>query len=303
MKSRFALAALAPVLLVGCLVVQMRPRAAGTTPGDADVRARLDAHVRALAVPRNDRHPDGLAAAVAYLRARWPDATADAGDNWTHVLPGGPEILVVGAHYDSCGDTPGADDNASGVAVMLEVARLLEGRRFPRTVRFVAFAREEPPDFQRPTMGSLVNAKVARERGDDVALMLSIESVGYFSDEPGSQAWPLGLGLFFPSTGNFLNVVGDLGSAGGVRRVAGLLREGSLPIAASAVPAWVPGVDWSDHWSYWQHGYDAVMITDMPPFRNPHYHEPSDTPEKLDYERLARFTVALAAAVERLASP
>jgi hypothetical protein len=290
----------------GGLVVQMRPRAHGSAPADADLRARLEAHVRALAYPRNDAHPDGYAAAAAYLRAAWPNASPEPvgpGDNWIHTLPGGPEVLVVGAHYDSCGDTPGADDNASGVAVMLEVARLLAGRTFPRTVRFVAFANEEPPYFQTALMGSLVHARNARERGDDIAMAISIESVGYFSDEPGSQRWPVGLGLLFTDRGDFLNVVGDLRSASAVRAVTAALREGSLPIAGGAVPAAVPGVDWSDHWSFWQAGYPAVMVTDMPPFRNPHYHEPTDTPDKLDYDRLARFTAAMAAAVERLAAP
>lgn len=295
----------------GCLVVQMRPHTSVDTPADGEVRARVEAHVRALAQPRNSAHPVAYAEAATYVEDRWRElgyavvreAVRGKVDNLSADLVGGPGIVLLGAHYDSCWDAPGADDNASGVAAMLEVARLLAGRRLSHTVRFVAWANEEPPDFQQDGMGSLVAARNARARNDDLVAVLALDAVGYYDDSPGSQHWPLGLGALFPNRANFINVVSRTASGRQVLAVsAALRRHSSVPVAAAAAPAFVTGVDWSDHWSYWQAGYDAVMITDMPPFRNPHYHERTDTPDTLDYDKLARLTAGLAGAVEELAS-
>ena len=303
---------LIPLIVVagaGCMVVQMRPRTEVDTPADAAVRAHVEAHVRALGGPRNVLFPEAYAAATAYVEGQLEglgyDVTRERvgmADNVAAELPGGPGIVLLGAHYDSCGDAPGADDNASGVAAMLEVARLLAGRRLAHTVRFVAWANEEPPFFQRDGMGSRAAAAHTRARGDDLVAVLALDSVGYYDDAPGSQQWPMGLGALFPNRADFINVVSRTSSGAQVVRVASALRRhSSVPVAAGAVPAFVTGVDWSDHWSYWQEGYDAVMITDMPPFRNPNYHERTDTPDTLDYDRLARLTVGLAGAIEELA--
>lgn len=295
-----------------CVLVQMRPSAWGPDRLDAGTRARVEADVRALAVPRNEAHPEAYAAAAAYVRGAFQAAgyavatepVRPGVENLVAEVPGdGPGVVVVGAHYDSCEDTPGADDNASGVAAMLEVARRLAGRGpLPRAVRFYAWANEEPPSFQRDGMGSRVSAAAARARGDDLVAVLAVESVGFYRDAPGSQAWPPPFGLLLPDRADFVAVVGNVRSTRLVADVAERLRRaGSLKVAAAAVPAAVPGVDWSDHWSFWRQGYAAAMLTDMPPYRNPHYHEPSDLPDTLDFDRLARFAAALADTVESLA--
>jgi len=207
------------------------------------------------------------------------------------------EILVVGAHYDSCAGLPGADDNASGVAAMMELSRLFAGAdvRPARTLRFIAFTNEEPPHFQGETMGSLVEAKRSAAAGEDIVGMLSLECLGYFSDDPGSQKYPAPLDSFYPDTGDFIGFVGDTSARSFVRRTIGLFREhAAFPSEGIAAPDSIPGIGWSDHWSYSQVGYPAVMVTDTAPFRNPNYHEPTDLPDTLDYERLARVTSGLA---------
>lgn len=300
------------LLLAGCasgIVVQMRPSASGPAgTADESVRANVEATVRALSGARNERHPEAYRRAAAWIAEAWRAqgyevATEAPWGTLVAELPGdGPEIVVLGAHYDSAYDAPGADDNASGVAAMLEVSRLLAGRRLAHTVRFYAWANEEPPCFQRACMGSARSAALARERGDALRAVLALDSVGYYDDAPGTQAYPVPFGLFFPDRADFVAVVGDLRSARLVREVAGRLRAaGNLPVAASATPAFIPGVDWSDHWSFWQQGWPAVMLTDMPPFRNPHYHELTDMPDTLDFDRLARFSASLAVTVEGLA--
>jgi hypothetical protein len=299
-----------PTLLGGCLFVHMRPQCVGTASADADLRTAVEDHVRALSGPRNLTHREAYTAAASYVRGQWEaqgytvttEPVLPGADNLIAELPGGPGIVLLGAHYDSCEEAPGADDNASGVAVLLEVSRLLAGRHPAHTVRFVAYANEEPPYFQRHGMGSVVNARAARARGDELVATLVMDAVGYYSDAPHSQAWPLGLGLFLTGQANFIAVVSNVRSAGQVRVVSDSLRKhGSIPIGAGALPALVTGVDWSDHWAYWQEGYDAVMLTDMPPFRNPNYHEATDLPETLDFDRLARFAAGLTETIAELA--
>jgi hypothetical protein len=211
------------------------------------------------------------------------------------------EIVIVGGHYDSCGN-PGANDNASGVAATLELARLFALKQPARTLRFAAFVNEEPPFFKTRFMGSLVYARACRERNDDVVAMLSLETIGYYSDEAGSQRYPFPFSLAYPSTGNFIAFVGNFGSRALVRHAVGAFRAGcEFPSEGGAIPSMVEGVGWSDHWSFWQAGYRALMVTDTAPFRYPHYHQLSDTPEKLDYERLARVVAGLEKVIEDLA--
>ncbi|MFC1611867.1 M28 family peptidase [Myxococcota bacterium] len=211
------------------------------------------------------------------------------------------EIVVVGAHYDSVSTTPGADDNASGVAVLLALARALADQPLERTLKLVAFANEEPPFFQSEEMGSWVYAQRAKQRNDEIVAMLSIESVGYFVDEPESQQYPFPFSLFYPSTGDFIAFVGNLGSVSLVRDCTRVFRStGQLSSEGAAVPGWIPGVGWSDHWAFWKAGFDAVMVTDTAPFRNPNYHLEGDTPDTLDYERMARLTNGLDQVVRHL---
>jgi Zn-dependent M28 family amino/carboxypeptidase len=216
-------------------------------------------------------------------------------------IEAGSGPIVVGAHYDTVPGSPGADDNASAVAVLIELAALLKNEALP--IRFVAFANEEMPYFLGPEMGSWVWAKRARERGEPVRAMFSLEMLGYYRDAPGSQQYPAPLGLFYPDRADFIAFVGDLGARGLVRRSIKLFREKAVfPSEGVAAPGFIPGVGWSDHWSFRREGFDAIMITDTAFYRYPHYHLPSDTPEKLDYERMARVTLGLAAMLKDLAN-
>jgi Zn-dependent M28 family amino/carboxypeptidase len=285
----------------------------------ADLRRRLEGHVRTLAGSIGERHlgrPRAMDEAASYIARILgeqggvvvPQEFAAAGQltrNLEVAVSGevGTPLVVVGAHYDTVPGSPGADDNASGVAAVLEIARLLAGTRPARGVRCVLFANEEPPWFQTGDMGSLHYARRLRERGEEVTAMLSLESIGYYAQAAGSQRYPFPLALAYPDTGNFLGFVSDLGSRALLRAAAdSFARHTPFPAQRVAVPGWVAGVSWSDQWAFWQHGFPAVMVTDTAPFRYPAYHTPADTPEQLDYEALATVTGALAAVVLDLAS-
>jgi hypothetical protein len=196
-------------------------------------------------------------------------------------------IIVIGAHYDSVFGSPGANDNGSGVAAMLALARRFASAKPKQTLRFVAFVNEEPPYFLSGEMGSQVYARRCKERGDKISAMISLETIGYFSDAPASQTYPSpGLGLFYPNVGNFIGFVSNVHSRVLLRRVIALFRKhAKIPSEGASLPAFIPGVSWSDQWSFWQHGYPAIMVTDTAPFRYPYYHSSTDTPDKLDYDR------------------
>jgi hypothetical protein len=315
---------LALVVLGGWIMISMPGRShAGPLPPptaeEAALRGRLETHVRTLAADigeRNVLHPDALAKAAAYGEQALRDAGVAPSDqpypvggivvrNLEAEVRGATrpdEILVVGAHYDSCVGTPGADDNATGVAGVIELARRFAGRPAARTLRFVLFVNEEPPFFQTARMGSLVHARRCRERGETIAGMISLETIGYFDDAKGSQKYPFPFSLFYPDTGNFIGFVGNLSSRSLVRRCIGSFRRHTpLPSEGIAAPGQMPGMGWSDHWSYWQAGYPALMVTDTAPFRNPHYHEGTDTPDRLDFDRLARVVAGIGRVVEELA--
>jgi Zn-dependent M28 family amino/carboxypeptidase len=212
------------------------------------------------------------------------------------------EIVIVGAHYDSVSGCPGADDNATGVAALIELARSLLPTHPNRTVRFVGFVNEEPPFFQTAAMGSLRYAATSRERGERIVAMISVESVGYYADAPRSQRYPFPFNLFYPSTGDFIAFVANVRSRDLLHQAMRSFRDHArLPSEGAAAPAWIEGVGWSDHWAFWQHGYPAIMVTDTALFRNPHYHTTHDTPDTIDYARMARLVAGLSHVVEDLA--
>jgi hypothetical protein len=214
------------------------------------------------------------------------------------------EIVVIGAHYDSVMWGPGADDNASGMAALLALARTTATAKPARTLRFVAFVNEEPPFFKAEGMGSLAYARRCRERGENVVAMVSLESLGIYSDAPKSQRYPFPVGLFYPSRGNFIGFVSRTSDRRLVRQcLASFRRHAQFPSEGAALPGALPGIDWSDHWAFWQAGYPAMMVTDTAPFRSNDYHQDSDTPEKLDYDRLARVVTGLEKVVEELVKP
>jgi len=212
--------------------------------------------------------------------------------------------LVIGAHYDSAGDAPGANDNGSGVAALLELARLMKSHAMIKTrLRIVFFVNEEPPHFQTDTMGSFVYARTPAATGEKVRAMLCQETLGAYSDKPGSQKYPLPLSFLLPNTANFIAVVGTLGVRSLAAEVTRRFRESvAFPSIGGVAPGVIPGITWSDHWSFGKFGIAAVMITDTALFRYDHYHLPTDTPDKIDYERLARVTAGLAGVVRGMAT-
>jgi Zn-dependent M28 family amino/carboxypeptidase len=284
-----------------------------------DLASRLRGHVEMLAGTIGERNvykPDKLLAAAAYIEMRFSDAgyqpvplfyavQEQEVRNIEVTIPGttkANEIVVVGAHYDSVRGAPGANDNGTGVAAVLEMARLLKGKTLARTVRLVAFVNEEPPFFQTDSMGSLVYARLCKQRGDKVVAMFTPETIGYYSDERGSQQYPFPFNLVYPSRGNFVAFVGNGASSPLISRsIQSFRKHADFPSEGAAVPAAIEGVGWSDHWSFWQEGWPAFMVTDTAPFRYQHYHKVTDTPDKIDYERTARVVEGLAGVAEDLA--
>lgn len=213
--------------------------------------------------------------------------------------PDTPEVMVVGAHYDVAGEQPGADDNASGVAGLVELARLLKGQVLRQRVELVAYTNEEPPFFRTPYMGSAVHARSLAESGKRASLMLSLECIGYFSDEPGSQDHPVRLlHAMYPTTGNFISLVGFYQDGDVARQVKAAMKSASdLPVYSINAPGFVVGVDFSDHLNYWNEGYVGMMVTDTAFYRNKAYHTPQDTADRLDYRRMAKVVDGVRAVV------
>jgi hypothetical protein len=279
----------------------------------------LQAHVRLLAGDIGERNiwrPAALNDAAQYIESEWRHQGYDVG-RLTYEVSGvrcanlevtrngdvrQRELLLIGAHYDSVLGSPGANDNGSGVAALLEISRRFAAVEPAMTVRFVAFVNEEPPFFMSDQQGSIVYAKSARHRGDDIRLMASLETIGWYSNRPGSQRYPPLFNLFYPDRANFIGMVSDFRSRAAMRRLAQAFRTHSdFPLQTAATFRFVPGVSWSDHWSFWRHGYRATMITDTAPYRYPHYHAASDTPDKLAYPELSRVALGLSEAFMEIA--
>lgn len=206
----------------------------------------------------------------------------------------GNEIVIIGSHYDSVIGCPGANDNGSGVAAMLTLARAFYNKDVSRSLRFVAFVNEEPPYFQTAKMGSLVYAKRCRMREENIFAMLSLETIGYYSDQPGSQHYPFPLGFLYPSTGNFIAFVSNLRSRWlNQKVVASFGRHVQFPAEIGSWPGILPGIGWSDQWAFWKMGFPAIMVTDTAPFRYPFYHTRLDTPDRIMYDHMSRVVVGL----------
>jgi Zn-dependent M28 family amino/carboxypeptidase len=214
----------------------------------------------------------------------------------------GGEIVLLGAHYDTVGQCPGANDNGTGIAALLELARRFALKPQRRTIRFVAFVNEEPPFFQTSQMGSAVYANAAKVRGDRIAGMLSLETMGYYTDAPGSQQYPVeAMRGVYPDTGNFIGFVSNEESRELLNTAARAFESRArTPVQAAAMPADLPGAGWSDHWSFWQAGYPGLMVTDTAPWRYPWYHTPQDTPDKIDFEKFADVVNGLEAVVRAI---
>jgi hypothetical protein len=291
--------------------------AAPLSPEDINLRAELKSDVQMLAGEigeRNMAHYGQLNAAADFIEDSFSRAglhprqdsyevRGQACHNIEAEIPGTrPNVVLIGAHYDSVFGSPGANDNGSGVAALLALARRFAGKPAQQTLRFIAFVNEEPPYFLTEQMGSFVYAGRCKARGDRISAMISLETIGYFSDAPHSQTYPSpGLGVFYPTVGNFIGFVSNVHSRALLRRSIALFRKhAKIPSEGAALPSFVPGVSWSDQWAFWQHGYPGIMITDTAPFRYPHYHSATDTPDKLDYDRFALVVSGMQKLIEGL---
>ncbi len=241
-----------------------------------------------------------------YSRTAVMGSPPGTSDNIIAEIPGTEqpgEIVIIGAHYDSVIHSPGANDNASAVAVMLALAEIFANQPQPKTLRFIAFANEEPPFFKTENMGSYKYAERSREQGENIFTMMALDGLGFFNDEPGSQNYPFpGIGFFYPNKANFIGFVTRLKDTSLLNRVTRTFQENAtINAEGAALPGFIPGVSWSDHWSFWQHGYSAFLVTDTLLFRDPYYHTTNDTPERLDYESMARVASGLVYVIEELA--
>jgi Zn-dependent M28 family amino/carboxypeptidase len=279
---------------------------------------QLKAHITALADeigPRNVYTPDKLDAASKYIRRFWEKAGYEV-ETQTFSVQDVPchnlivdisgqskpdEIVVVGAHYDTVSWAPGANDNGSAVAALLELSRLFSTQTVGRTVRFVAFTNEEPPFFKTHSMGSFVYAKACKEREENIAAMVCLETIGYYRDQPKTQKYPVPFRFFYPDTGNFVAVVGNLSSKPLVKTFTRhFMEESDFPVECVATFGCITGIDWSDQWSFWQCGYPAIMITDTALFRYPYYHTSEDTSDKINNHELSRATYGIFRAMVKM---
>lgn len=289
------------------------------TAEQTDLSRRLHEHVTAIASrPHNiDLHAD-LETAAAYIEAKlrelgytpqlqeYTERGKPVRNIEVVIEPAEAKVdidtYIVGGHYDSVGFSPGANDNGSGTAATLELARLLRDLKPRETrLRLVFWVNEEYPFGKTPRMGSFIHASALKEKGEHVAGAISLETIGYFSDAPGSQKFPSPFDLIYEDRGNFVAFVGLPGSRSFVHRALGAFRRNAaFPSIGGVAPDFIPGIGNSDHWSYHQMGYPSLMITDTAPFRNPQYHRTTDLPETVDYDSLARVTKGVEAVVREL---
>jgi len=291
------------------------------TSEEKSLAAVLKRHVEAIGSrPHNIEHPDELEEAARYIETslgalgytvnRHPFTVDETTVRNIEVVISpastGNKVptIVVGAHYDSCENASGANDNASGVAAVLELARLLRDLdgKTPTRIRLVLFVNEEPPYFQTPDMGSVHYAAELKAQGENVVAMYAFDDIGYYSSDPGSQHYPWPFDLVFGDKGDFVAFVAMAGSRDLLNRtVASFRSHTAFPSVGGFAPGFVPGIDWSDHWSFAEQGFQALMITDTAIFRYPYYHKPADTPDKVDAEKLARLVKGIERVVRDMA--
>jgi hypothetical protein len=330
--AAWRLAILAGALVVGLatswwIMIRMPGRShSGPLPAlsaeDRALAERLEADVTMLAGTIGIRNRYALAnyeRAAAYIEARliasgYTPARQPSPPRLPSLTPGNiwaeirgttePErIVIVGAHYDSFADSPGANDNGTGVAAVLALADRLADSRPAKTLRFCLFVDEEPPYFQTEEMGSLVYARGCAERGEQIDGMISVETIGWYTNDADSQRYPAPLSAVYPNQGNFVGFVGNVASRRLLHEVIASFRETTaFPSEGAALPAALPGISWSDHWAFWQTGVPALMATDTAPFRYPHYHTPEDTPDKVHPEAMARVVRGIERVLRRLAA-
>jgi hypothetical protein len=291
------------------------------TREDVLLRDRLKDHVAAISAgERNIAHYDGLERTAQYLEAALRGFGYGIG--WQTYTVGGkdvrnieatiepadgdasPETIVIGAHYDSAVGTPGANANATGTAAVLELSRQLGNLkdRSGKRIRFVFFAIKEPPHFRTRDMGSLRYARALAARGERVAAMFSLDSLGYYSSESRSQRDPAPLDLVLPNRGDFVAFVGLLGSRPLASEALRLFRSYTqFPSLMGVGPGFIPALAGSDHWAFAEHGFPAILVTDTAALRYPHYHRPSDTPDKVDVAKLTRVVKTMEGVIREIA--
>jgi Zn-dependent M28 family amino/carboxypeptidase len=294
---------------------------------------RLKQHVSHLTQTIGERHfarPETLDRAAEYIENQWQNAQYEplfqkfsleppllsrlrsrphlgrkrlSFKNVIAKLPGqSNETIVIGAHYDTAFGTPGADDNASGVAVLLELSRLLKETPLQKKITFAAFTNEEPPFSRTSAMGSVHFVKSAITKGEKISFMLCLEMLGFYTDQPNSQSYPLFLKYFYPDRGDFIAVVGNLRSRGYVKHIKQTFeKDTKIPVESLSAPRFVRGVDFSDHMNFWAEGIPAVMLTDTAFFRNPHYHQPTDRIETLNFQKMAEVAKGAASFILEMA--
>lgn len=318
MKAAVRVLGVVAVILVATWLVIAQPSFHSQRRSAATVQpAKLRGHVEVLAQqfgPRDWEHTEDLDRCADYLAEQFRQAGATVEfqpfrvqhRQYRNVIArfgvGKGNKVVVGAHYDACDALPGADDNASGVAALIELAGLLGSTPPNHEVELVAYVLEEPPFFATPSMGSAVHAKRLAAQHDKIRGVIVLEMVGYFRDDWGSQSYPnLLLHLMYPSRGNFITVASRFDQGAWLKTVKTRMQgTTALPVYSIRAPTIVPGIDFSDHANYWEYGYPALMVTDTAFYRNKAYHSASDTPDRLDYQRLAQVVVAVFEAMKAL---
>ncbi len=318
-----AIVVLIAAVLLYALVFPLQPHRSPVEPlpqHDQELAERLRGHVAAIAsVPHNVAYYAELEKAAAAIEGRLTEFgfTPQAQE---YMVDGGipvrnieaviepakqqrsPPTYVIGAHYDSPDNCPGANDNGTGVAALLEIARALrEHRPEHHRLRLQFFVNEEAPYCKTPDMGSWQAANRLKAQGENIKGMMALETLGYFSERPGSQDFPAPFNWVYPDKGNFVAFVGLPGARNITHTLTRKFRKLSgFPAIGGIAPGFIPGIDLSDHWAFNQFGFPALMVTDTAPFRNPYYHQLNDTPDNVDYENLARITRGLIRVIEDL---